>query len=148
MAHKQQTQSYETTVEEFAQALTTARKMQHDWLTYGVDFVNFYVEDAQSDWLESWGNDEILANKLLDAIKEFLISDDSVASRTREQLGERSLFDLAVNLEVCLRIAAVDDRLSLVRNLLEGEENNLDHNQEDLLNLAGSLLEKLVSIAE
>jgi hypothetical protein len=147
MANLQETQSYETSVEEFAQALTTARRMQHDWLTYGVDYVHFYVEDADSNWLESWGDDEILANKLLDAIKEFLVSSDDVAIRVRQNLGERSLFDLAVNLEVCWRIGEINDRLCLVRNLLAGEDN-VDLNNGELLNLAESLLGKLADFSE
>ena len=148
MAHLQQTHSYETPVEEFAQALTTARRMQHDWLTYGVDYVHFYVEDADSNWLETWSDDEILANKLLDAIKEFLVSSDDVAIKIRQNLGERSLFDLAVNLEVCWRIGESSDRLSLVRNLLAGDDKNVDLNNGELLNLAESLLEKLAEFSE
>ena len=147
MANRQQTHSYETPVEEFAQALTTARRMQHDWLTYGVDYVHFYVEDVESNWLETWGDEDILGNKLLDAIKEFLVSSDDVAIRIRQNLGERSLFDLAVNLEVCWRIGESSDRLCLVRNLLAGEDN-VDLNNGELLNLAESLLEKLAEFSE
>jgi hypothetical protein len=147
MAHRQETQSYETPVEKFTQALTTARRMQHDWLTYGVDFVHLYIEDADSNWLENWVNEEILCNKLLDGIKEFLVSDHDVAVRVREHLGQRSLFDLAVNLEVCWRIATVDERLSLVRNLLAGEEYHVNLHHEKLLNLAESLLLKIADIA-
>ncbi|MBI1243220.1 hypothetical protein [Umezakia ovalisporum] len=148
MANRQETQSYRNPVEKFAQALTNARKMQHDWLTYGVDFVHFYVEDADSDWLQTWGNDEILCNRLLDAIKEFLVSDDHVASRIRQYLGKRSLFDLAVNLEQCWRIVTVDERLNTIRNILAGQDNNVALNNEDLLNLAANLLEKLAGMSE
>lgn len=146
MANRQETHSYETPAEEFAQALAKARRMQHDWLTYGVDFVNLYVEDADSNWWETWGNDEILGNKSLDAIKEFLISYDDVAVRIRQHLGQRSLFDVAINLEECWRIADVNDRLLIVRNLLAGDNTNIDLNNQELLDLADSLLAKMSEI--
>lgn len=148
MANRQETRSYRNPVEEFSQVLTTARRMQHDWLTYGVDYVHFYVEDANSDWLETWGHDEILGNRVLDVIKEFLVSDDDVAVSVRRYLGERSLFDFAVNLAECWRISPGDDRLSIVRNLLAGDDDNVDLNNAQLLNLADRLLMKLADIAE
>jgi hypothetical protein len=147
MSHLQETQSYETPVEEFVQALTTARRMQHDWLNYGVDFVHFYVEDADSNWLETWGQDEILGNKLLDGIKEFLVSSDDVAVEIREYLGESSLFDFAINLEECWKMAESKEKLYIVRNLLAGEEKNVDSKNRALLSLAENVLLKLADIA-
>ena len=35
--------------------LEAARIMQDEWMNYGVDFVDLYVEDAGGDWLEKWG---------------------------------------------------------------------------------------------
>lgn len=145
MANKRETHC-NNQVDTFAEALATARQMQQNWLTYGVDFVNIYVEDVDGDWLETWGHDEILGNFQLDAIKEFLVSNDSVAIRVRQYLGERSLFDFAVNLEESWRISKTDDRLSAVRNLLAGEENSLDTDDVKLLDLANSLLIKLAEI--
>lgn len=147
MANGKNTYSYQTPVEELTQALATARKMQHDWLTYGVDYVHLYVEDAHSDWLETWGYEEILGNRLLDAIKEFLISNDEVALRIRKHLGRRSLFELAVNLVECWRLGQQDDRLSIIRNLLAGDNQNIDLNHVDLLHLSDSLLQKLTDVA-
>ncbi|WP_104910013.1 hypothetical protein [Nostoc sp. 'Lobaria pulmonaria (5183) cyanobiont'] len=133
-------------VDTFAEALATARQMQQNWLTYGVDFVNIYVEDVEGDWLETWGDDEILGNSRLDTIKEFLVSNDSVAVKVREHLGERSLFDFAVKLDEYWRISQVDDRLSAVKNLLAGEGNSIDTDHIRLLDLANSLLVKLAEI--
>ena len=133
-------------VDTFAEALATARQMQQNWLTYGVDFVNIYVEDVEGDWLETWGHDEILGNFQLDTIKEFLVSNDSVAVKVREHLGERSLFDFAVNLEESWRISEVDDRLSAIKNLLAGGENIIDTDDIRLLDLANTLVEKLTEI--
>jgi hypothetical protein len=45
-------------LENFNQALLKARQMQDNWLQYGVNFVDLYIEDVESDWLETWGDDE------------------------------------------------------------------------------------------
>ncbi len=139
MANKRETHC-NNQVDTFAEALATARQMQQNWLTYGVDFVNFYVEDVDGDWLETWANDEISGNYRLDAIKEFLVSNDSVAVKVRQHLGERSLFDFAVNLEESWRISESNDRLSAVRNLLAGEGNSIE------TDLANTLVVKLADI--
>lgn len=144
MINKRETHS-NNQVDTFAEALATARQMQQNWLTYGVDFVNIYVEDIEGDWLETWGNDEILGNFQLDTIKEFLVSNDSVAVKVREYLGERSLFDFAVNLEESWRISKVDDRLSVVKNLLAGGDI-INTDDIKLVDLANSLLVKLEDI--
>jgi hypothetical protein len=144
MAHNRETHTCNNV--NFAEALATARQMQQNWLTYGIDFVNFYVEDVNGDWLETWGNDEILGNSRLDAIKEFLVSDDNVAVKVREYLGERSLFDFAVSLEAYWRSPEIDDRLAAVKNLLATGENNVHKDDISLVNLANSLLVKLADI--
>ncbi|WP_138500272.1 hypothetical protein [Nostoc sp. PA-18-2419] len=145
MANKRETHTYND-VNNFVQALATARQMQQNWLTYGVDFVNFYVEDVNGDWLETWGNDEILGNSRLDAIKEFLVSDDNVAVRVRQYLEERSLFDFAVNLEEYWSNFEVNDRLSAVTNLLNSDRNIEPTDDIRLVDLANSLLVKLADI--
>ncbi|MEH2449025.1 MAG: hypothetical protein V7K18_25540 [Nostoc sp.] len=146
MINKRETHSCNNQVDAFAEALATARQMQQNWLTYGVNFVNFYVEDVDGDWLETWGHDEILGNSRLDAIKEFLVSDESVAVKVRQYLGERSLFDFAVNLEESWKISQTNDRLSAVINLLASQENSISTDDIRLLDLANSLLEKLAEI--
>lgn len=146
MLNKRETHSCNNQVDAFAEALATARQMQQNWLTYGVDFVNIYVEDVDGDWLETWDDDEILGNYRLDAIKEFLVSNDSVAIKIRQHLGERSLFDFAVNLEESWRIFETNDRLSAVRRLLAGEENSVDADDIRLGDLANNLLVKLAEI--
>jgi hypothetical protein len=132
-------------VDRFSEALATARNMQQDWLNYGVDFVHFYVEDVHGDWLERWGEESVL-----DSLKEFLVSNDHIAVRVRQILGERSLFDIAVNLEECLNLREENDRLYAVINVLADRENNYDASREidniELLNLANSLLQKLADI--
>lgn len=144
MPNQQETNSSQQ-VDRFSEALATARNMQQDWLNYGIDFVHLYVEDVHGDWLERWGEESVL-----DSLKEFLVSDDDVAVKVRQILGERSLFDIAVNLEESLSLSEENDRLYAVRNVLAGSDNNYDASCEiddiELLNLANSLLEKLAEI--
>ncbi|TAF04722.1 MAG: hypothetical protein EAZ77_15205 [Nostocales cyanobacterium] len=129
-----------TQVDEFAEILAAARRMQQDWLEYGVNYVHLYVEDADGDWLETWGNDEILGNSLLNSLKEFLVSNDDVAVKIRQNLKDRPLFDLAINLEECLRISREDEKTSAVRDILVRHLHVCDL---DLFALANSLLKKL-----
>ena len=130
-------QTTNSNVDNFSQAMDAARKMQQDWLDYGVDFVHLYVEDVHGNWLENWGEESVL-----DTIKEFLVSDDDIAVRVRQILGERSLFDVAINLEEILSLPNVNDRLFAVKSILAGRE------QDDisLLDLANALLIKLTEI--
>lgn len=124
-------------VDNFSQAMDAARKMQQDWLNYGVDFVHLYVEDVHGNWLENWGDESVL-----DTIKEFLVSDDDVAVKVRWILGDRSLFDVAVNLEEILTLPDTDDKLFAIKNILAGREQN----DIELLDLADSLLRKLADL--
>lgn len=128
-------------LDKFAQALATARKMQQDWLTYGLNFVQIYVEDVDGDWLETWENDEIVGNPLLNSIKEFLVSNDAIAIQVRQQLRERSLFDFAVNLAECDKLANKSEKLSAVRNLLAGDNAQ----EQKFSDLANELSDKLLS---
>lgn len=137
MVNQREIHSYDNQVDTFTDALATARKMQQDWLTYGLDFVHFYVEDVDGDWLETWGHSETL-----DHIKEFLVSNDDIAVKIRRHLEERSLFDFAVNLEECWRIFDTDDRLCAVKNLLVNQKID----DIESANLANSLLSKLAEI--
>lgn len=45
-------------IEEFRVALEAARIMQDDWLKYGLNFVELYVDDWSGDWLETWDEEE------------------------------------------------------------------------------------------
>lgn len=149
MANQRETHRCENQVDTFTEALATARKMQQDWLNYGLNFIHLYIEDVDGDWLETWGNDEIIGNPVLDTIKEFLVSDDFVAVKVRQNLTQGSLFDLAVNIEASWKISEADNRLSAVINLLAdyGSNHNVNSPTDDeLLNLAESLLAKLAEI--
>jgi hypothetical protein len=138
MVNQQQTNS-NAQLENLTEALAVARNMQQDWLNYGLNFVHIYVEDVESDWLENWGDDQI-SSPLFDAIKEFLVSDDDVAIKIRKYLGDISLFDLAVDLEECLRISRDNDQISAVKDVLTGD---FDIDDLELLYLADNFVNKM-----
>ncbi|BAT56265.1 hypothetical protein NOS3756_52680 [Nostoc sp. NIES-3756] len=142
MANYKETNSYNSQVDELTEVLATARRMQQDWLKYGVDYVHLYIEDVDSDWLESWRDEEILTSFILDKIKEFLVSDDPVAKRLRQHLGERSLFEIAVNLEECWHISSANERLTAVKHLLADTKTS----EIEISNLAASLLQRISEI--
>jgi hypothetical protein len=149
----QQSTNTSAQVDKFTEALASVRKMQQDWLQYGINFLHIYVEDADGDWLENWGNDEIdeidkiLDDALLNSIKEFLVSDDYGAVKIRQVLQNQAarsansltLFDLAVNLVECCQINPEIDRLCAIRNLLAW----VGKGDAELLDLANHLVEKL-----
>ena len=139
MVNQQQTNK-SAQLENLTEALAAARNMQQDWLNYGLNFVHIYVEDVEGDWLESWGDDEI-SNPLFDHIKDFLVSDDDVAIKIRNYVGETSLFDLAVDLEECLRISRENDKISVVKDVL-ASDINLDIDDLELLDLASYFVNK------
>src|SRR5512136_3115832 len=57
MVTKRQTTSQER-LEKALKSLGSARQLQRDLLTYGLDAAYLYVEDVDGDWLEKWGEDE------------------------------------------------------------------------------------------
>ncbi|HEY9802035.1 MAG TPA: hypothetical protein V6D25_16865 [Leptolyngbyaceae cyanobacterium] len=142
MANHKETNSYNSQVDEFTQTLATAREMQQDWLKYGINYVHIYIEDVDSDWLEAWREEEIFTSFILDKIKEFLVSDDVVAQRLRQHLGERSLFEIAVNLEECWQIPSKDERLTAVKHLLADSQTS----EIEISDLVDSLLQRISEI--
>jgi hypothetical protein len=117
----------------FFHAVEEAQKFQDDLLKYGLEAVHLYVEDVEGDWLERWGDDEpdlesveatagLLSNLAVD-LTTFLKSDDAVAMRVRQQLGDKSISNVAMELEDYLSISDQNERLFAVRNLLVGGEN-------------------------
>jgi hypothetical protein len=142
MANHKETNSYNSQVDELKEVLATARRMQQDWLKYGVNYVHLYIEDVDSNWLEEWRDEEIFTSFTLDKIKEFLVSDDAVAKRLRQHLGERSLFEIAVNLEECWHIPSDKERLTAVKHLL----SDIKTSEIEISELANSLLQRISEI--
>ncbi len=142
-------------LEQFLKHLEAARHLQKDWMNYGFDCVNLYFEEIDSDWLERWGEDEDKQNKVAEILTAFLHSDDWVAVRVRKQLVDKPLSEIAAELEKCLNLLQVEERIFAVKNLLNssamGAINYCDshdaHNYEiEVLDLAAELLEKLAEI--
>lgn len=50
--------SSQNRVDKALESLRAARVLQRDRQSWGVERVNLYVEDVDSDWLEKWGEDE------------------------------------------------------------------------------------------
>lgn len=161
---KEQSAKCEERLEKFFQAVEEAQKFQDDLLKYGLEAVHLYVEDIEGDWLEKWqAEDEDLAQvisihnplgNLIVNLTMFLKSDDSVAVRVRQRLGDDSLLDVATELEKCLNIPEENAQLCAIKNVLAGSvtvdsmTQNLGDEQEEseLLDLAKDLLAKLVKI--
>lgn len=129
--------------------------MQRDWMKYGIDCVDLYVENVDGDWLEKWGEDEEEQQKIVESITAFLKSDDWVAVRVSKLLKDKSLYDIAIELEKCLSFPEPHERLFAVKKVLTGsgdavEESNRttseQNTQIELLDLAEELVEKLVEI--
>lgn len=143
-------------LEKFIQHLEEVRQLQRDWMTYGLDCVDLYVEDVDGDWLEKWGEDEEEQQTIVESVTSFLESDAWVAVKVRKQLKNKSLEEIAGELEKCLSLPEEENRIFAVKNMLAdsvtGSESLRDSNDEndeiDLLDLAESLLEKLADVLE
>ncbi len=158
---KEQSTDREKRLEKFLQAVEEAQKLQDDLLKYGLDAVHLYVEDVEGDWLEKWQEEDESAqirsvrnalSKLVVNLTMFLKSDDSVAVRVRQRLGDDSLLDVATKLEKCLSIPEENEQIFAIKKILAGNvtagviTNDLGDEEIKLLDLARDLLDKLVKI--
>jgi hypothetical protein len=142
-------------LDQFLEHLEAARQLQRDWMTHGLDCIDLYFEEIDGDWLENWGEDEEKQQKLGEVLAAFLRSDDWVAVRVRKQLIDKSLAEIAVELEKCLSQTKAEERIFAVKNLLtssatDGEiyRDSIDENNHviEILDLAVELLDKLAEI--
>ncbi len=144
-------------LEKFVQHLEEARKLQDDILKYGLAAADLYFGDIDGDWLEKWGENEPGQQKAFESLTAFLESGDCSAVKLRNLLKDKSLLEIAAELEKCLNLPEENnERLFEVKNLFMtnaiGKESNRDlsdeNNEIDLVDLAQSLLEKLADIFE
>jgi hypothetical protein len=133
----------------FLHAVESAQKLQDDILKYGLGAAKLYCEDIYGDWLLHWGEGE---NRFLEAIIDFLESNDLLAVKVRKFLNDKSSLEIAIELERCL---SLDENSSfaikdfLVTNLISQTNNHdfsLDNEDINLLVLADNLLEKLTQM--
>ncbi|MDF5718676.1 MAG: hypothetical protein PUP93_33615 [Rhizonema sp. NSF051] len=147
MVEEQQSARQER-VEKFIQHLEQARQLQRDWMNYGLECVDLYVEDVEEDWLELWGENED-EQQMIIAVTTFLESSDWAATRVRKQLKHKSLSETATELEKCLSLPEEYNRIFAVKNVLaETLDSRNDNDEIDLLDLAENLLERLTEIVE
>ena len=153
-----------------AEALAAAEQMQRDWLEYGSDFVHLYIEDADGDWLERWGEDEesslnqpeqpgsILPERrsmtpIAISVLKFLVSDDPVALEALPFWEDRPLPEIAAHLERCLTLPE-SDRPYAVQDLIVSNGKSIGNTRgsdsyskkANLLELAEKLLLKLAEM--
>jgi hypothetical protein len=141
-------------LDNFLQAVEAAQKLQDDIIKYGLEAAHLYCDDVDGDWLDTWGEDEDGQKSFVELVTNFLQSDDLVAVRVRKQLKDKSLQEIAVELEKCLSLSEQEDQILAVKNVLSGnvavaETNRGTSNGNDeieLLDLAEELLEKLAEI--
>ena len=78
---------------QYLEHLEAGRKLQEDWINHGIDCVDLYFEDIDSDWLETWGDDNDEPG-YIEKITTFLESDDAVAVKVREKLQDKSVSEI------------------------------------------------------
>ncbi|MEH2105229.1 hypothetical protein [Nostoc sp.] len=142
-------------LDNFLQAVEAAQKVQDDIIKYGLEAAHLYCDDVDGDWLETWGEDGDEQQNFVALVTNFLQSDDLVAVRVRKQLKDKSLQEIAVELEKCLSLSEEEDRIFAVKNMLAGgvavaESNSGTGSDEidetDFLDLAEEVLDKLTHI--
>ncbi|MEG4327915.1 NACHT C-terminal helical domain 2-containing protein [Microcoleus sp. herbarium5] len=90
----QGTHTVENNLQKVWEELEAARKMQDEWMNYGVDFVDLYVEDAGGDWLEKWGKCE----EELERIKHKKVDIEAVkAAIDIPRFQQTKLLEIALN---------------------------------------------------
>ena len=96
------------------QSLRAAQKLQEDRLNFGIDHINFYVEDVEGDWLERWREDENTPSQTPINLRQWLqqvfedawltveealgIEEASLAFGTRNGIKRAKLVDLGMQL--------------------------------------------------
>ncbi|MEH1789368.1 hypothetical protein [Nostoc sp.] len=142
-------------LDNFLQAVEAAQKVQDDIIKYGIEAAHLYCDDVDGDWLETWEEDEDGQQNFVALVTNFLQSDDLVAVKVRKQLKDKSLQEIAVELERCLSLSEDEDRIFAVKNVLAGSvavaESNRGTSSDEIdeiefLYLAEELLEKLADI--
>ncbi|MBD2354045.1 hypothetical protein H6G41_05315 [Tolypothrix sp. FACHB-123] len=148
---KQRSLEPQERLEKFLEHLAAARELQRNWMTYGLDYVDKYVEDVDGDWWEKWEEEE--QQSFVDSVTDFLKSDDSIAVRVRQKLANKPIPEIAEKLEKYFsfpeaeRIFALKDFLS--NSLIEDNNRNSSNNFVDveLCDLVAKVLNKLQEIS-
>ncbi|AFW95769.1 hypothetical protein ANA_C13081 [Anabaena sp. 90] len=141
-------------LEQFLQHLESARQLEDDIRKYGLEAADLYFENIDSDWLETWGDDDDEPG-YIEKLTTFLESNDVVAVKVRERLQDKSLDEIIGGLEYCLSQLKEEDRIFAAKDFLFGDvvvsescraSGNSSINEVELLELAEDLMEKLTEI--
>ncbi|OBQ41872.1 MAG: hypothetical protein AN485_00945 [Anabaena sp. MDT14b] len=141
-------------LEQFLQHLEAARQLEDDIRKYGLEAADLYFENIDSDWLETWGDDDDEPG-YIEKLTTFLESDDVVAVEVRKRLQNKSLDEIIGGLEYCLSQLKEEDRIFAAKDFLVGDvmvsgscrsSSNIDIDEVKLLELAEDLMEKLREI--
>ena len=141
-------------LEQFLQHLESARQLEDDIMKYGLESADLYFEDIDSDWLETWGDDDDEPG-YIEKLTTFLESDDVVAVEVRKRLQDKSIDEIIGGLEYCLSQLTEKDRIFAAKDFLVGDvvisgssraSGNSDIDEVELLELAEDLMEKLREI--
>ena len=141
-------------LEQFLQHLESARQLEDDIMKYGLEAADLYFEDIDSDWLETWGDDDDEPG-YIEKLTTFLESDDVVAVKVKERLQGKSIDEIIGGLEYCLSQLTEKDRIFAAKDFLVGDvvisgssraSGNSDIDEVELLELAEDLMEKLTEI--
>ncbi|MEA5529201.1 hypothetical protein VB638_06285 [Dolichospermum sp. UHCC 0684] len=142
-------------LEQFLQHLESARQLEDDIMKYGLEAADLYFEDIDSDWLETWGDDDDEPG-YIEKLTTFLESDDVVAVEVRKRLQDKSIDEIIGGLEYCLSQLTDKDRIFAAKDFLVGDVvvsgscrasgNSSYIDEVKLLELAEDLMEKLTEI--
>ncbi|MFN7852955.1 MAG: hypothetical protein ACK5OU_13575 [Dolichospermum sp.] len=141
-------------LEQFLQHLEAARQLEDDIRKYGLEAADLYFENIDSDWLETWGDDDDEPG-YIEKLTTFLESDDVVAVKVRERLQDKSHDEIIGGLEYCLSQLTEKDRIFAAKDFLVGDvvvsgssrgSGNSSIDEVKLLELAEDLMEKLTEI--
>ncbi|MFN9598641.1 MAG: hypothetical protein ACK56T_06325, partial [Dolichospermum sp.] len=128
--------------------------LEDDIRKYGLEAADLYFEDIDSDWLETWGDDDDEPG-YIEKLTTFLESNDVVAVKVRERLQDKSLDEIIGGLEYCLSQLTQKDRIFAAKDFLVGDvvvngscraSGNSDFDEVELLELAEDLMERLKEI--
>lgn len=154
MINQEITKESQKRLEQFLQHLESARQLEDDIRKYGLEAADLYFEDIDSDWLETWGDDDNEPG-YIEKITTFLESDDLVAVEVRKRLQDKSMDEIIGGLEYCLSQLTKKDRIFAAKDFLVGDvmvsgscraSGSSDINEVELLELAEDLMEKLREI--
>lgn len=109
--------------------------------------VRQYVREAIAQFSPSTNKIELALTKLFE-------SDDAVAVKVKQRLGEKEIPEIVTDLEKCLSLSDESDRLDAVTNLLANSSLGVSSDRSlgkendalELLDLAEELLEKLANV--